>query len=197
MASIASSARFCCFITIAMSFRALSTLSPALMAAQKRGIAFSGSLSTNCSNKKQQKEKDPIIRKQERKIRFTNPETKTTKKRETLQSEYKSKQEKQDFLPIWRQPRIKAANKRNAHQKTQIKARKNTIFNQFEENIEACLDVLGSDIRTVANRDLVGDVEGIGTSSWNPKRLGWWGRSGLCGSETRGSVPHILQHLRF
>ena len=47
MASIASSGRFCCFITMAMSFRALSTRSLALMAFQKRTMARSGSLSTS------------------------------------------------------------------------------------------------------------------------------------------------------
>jgi hypothetical protein len=33
-----------------MSFKALSTRSPALMAAQKREIALPGSFSTNCNN---------------------------------------------------------------------------------------------------------------------------------------------------
>lgn len=47
IASMASSARFCCFITIAMSLSALSTLSPALIALQNNAIALSGSLSTN------------------------------------------------------------------------------------------------------------------------------------------------------
>jgi hypothetical protein len=85
-----------------MSFRALSTLSPALMAAQKRGIAFSGSLSTNCSNKKQEKEKDPNNQKtRERKYRLpTQKQKQPRKERKTLQSEHKLKQEKKDFLPI-------------------------------------------------------------------------------------------------
>ena len=68
-------------------------------------------------------------------------------------------------------------------------------MNQLKETQKACLNVLGSDIRTVPNWDLVRNVEGLRSSSWNPKRLGWWGRSGLGGSETWGSVPHILQHL--
>ena len=46
-ASIASSVLSSCFITTAMSFKALSTLSPAFIAFQNKTIAASGSLSTN------------------------------------------------------------------------------------------------------------------------------------------------------
>ena len=47
IASMASSLLFSCFITTAMSFSALSTLSPAFIAFQKNTIAASGSFSTN------------------------------------------------------------------------------------------------------------------------------------------------------
>lgn len=47
MASIASSDLFNCFITTAMSFKALSTRSPEFIAAQNSDIALLGLLSTN------------------------------------------------------------------------------------------------------------------------------------------------------
>lgn len=49
MASIPSSDRSNCFITTAMSFNALSTRSPAFIAAQNKDIALFGSLDINCT----------------------------------------------------------------------------------------------------------------------------------------------------
>lgn len=51
IASIASSALFCCFISKAMSLSALSTLSLALIAFQNSSIAASASFSTSWPNK--------------------------------------------------------------------------------------------------------------------------------------------------
>lgn len=141
MASMASSARFCCFITIAMSFKALSTLSPELMAAQNSGIAFSGSLSTSYWK------------------------TKSTHH----QLEPEPKQEKRTISRFL----------------IQILKRTQKIY----------LNILGSNIRSVAYWDFVSHMKRLGPGPRNSKWLGWWGRGRLGGSETRRSIPHILQHL--
>lgn len=40
-------------------------------------------------------------------------------------------------------------------------------------------------------------MEGLGASSGGPKRLSRGRRSRFCGSETRGCIPHVLQHLQY
>lgn len=51
--------------------------------------------------------------------------------------------------------------------------RKTSNFStRIEKTQKAYLDILGSDIRRIANWDFVGDMKGLGASSRNPERLG-------------------------